>query len=264
MVDLTEAPRHGDPCRARDGLQPDVELDADDDEDAALAKAVALSIADAAGAPAAPCAWDVWSCPMCTLDNPAVADQCEACGERRRPTAAPRADAVPDVGGPEVAAVPAELRHVGPGDDLSLPVSTLVDAGSRCSARTAADGTAISHSGSSRNGTIVLLVDERERVANARPLGIYLDLRDQLADMSSGLQQLRAERQSLSLGDFVCMREASAGGSRLLNAVVERKRIGDLVTRSAKGAHVDQLRRMQLGPLRSCPVLRQSRQCIGG
>ncbi|KAL1527558.1 hypothetical protein AB1Y20_008946 [Prymnesium parvum] len=72
---------------------------------------------------------------------------------------------------------------------------------------------------------LVLFVDERERQSNANPLGMYLGLSGALGEMSS-----------------------SGGTRRRVDAgvVVERKRVGDLVARSASGDHMEQLRRLAL------------------
>ena len=50
--------------------------------------------------------------------------------------------------------------------------------------------------------------------------------------------------RSLKLGDFGWALEGADGELRVLPALVERKRIGDLVGRSAQGDHIEQLRRM--------------------
>ena len=93
---------------------------------------------------------------------------------------------------------------------------------------------------------VTILVDERERVTNKRPLGIYLDLVDLVGALGGGGESYAAERRDLHLGDFAWVR-----GGALVDGVVERKRIGDLVARSAQGDHVEQLRRMAISSCHS-------------
>lgn len=91
----------------------------------------------------------------------------------------------------------------------------------------------------------MVLVDERERQANSNPLSIYLNLRKAI-DEGVGVLGFECEvrRQTLALGDFGWALEGDDGELRVLPALVERKRIGDLVGRSAQGDHIEQLRRM--------------------
>ena len=60
--------------------------------------------------------------------------------------------------------------------------------------------------------------------------------------------QVRAE---LALGDFAWQAEDGT----LYNGLVERKKVSDLVSRSSSGAHLEQLRRMQLSPHSRCFLL---------
>ena len=124
-------------------------------------------------------------------------------------------------------------------------------------ASAASAGTAVAS-----EGEVVLLVDERERVSNSRPAGIYLDVHEDLQTLSrrlggagestDGIATYIAERHELGLGDFAWLRRSSGGvscaGEVLVDGLVERKRIGDLVSRSARGDHIEQLRRMALSP----------------
>ena len=95
-----------------------------------------------------------------------------------------------------------------------------------------------------------LLVDSRERVSNARPRQI-LDCAHrhlQTAKRNNGtvpdLIQCEVQRASLSLGDYGWL----LADGRVSSTVVERKRIGDLVGRSAFAsgvAHMEQISRLR-------------------
>ena len=83
---------------------------------------------------------------------------------------------------------------------------------------------------------IRLLVDSRERVSNDRPR--------QLLDRLAELSQCRAEIQSLKLGDYAWV----LADGHMASTVVERKRIADLVGRSAEAsgcAHMEQISRLR-------------------
>jgi ERCC4-type nuclease len=98
--------------------------------------------------------------------------------------------------------------------------------------------------------TVTILIDSRERSRNAAPRELRTGLQEQLRVgtlhdvwMSQKHDGIVMER-TLSCGDFAF--EASTGGrcSRL-SVVVERKLIGDLVHRSARGDHWNQCQRMR-------------------
>eukprot|EP00434_Breviolum_minutum_P007053 symbB.v1.2.006223.t3/scaffold340.1/size245066/9 len=97
---------------------------------------------------------------------------------------------------------------------------------------------------------VVLLVDDRERLRNLEPRRFF----------ESIAAEAMACRHHLKLGDFAwvlqpaspatpahCLESASMSLNHcpLVNLVVERKRIADLVGRSAVGDHLKQLRRME-------------------
>ena len=91
----------------------------------------------------------------------------------------------------------------------------------------------------------MLLVDERERQRNSNTLGLYLDLHGALDKAARVLQPpLSAERRSLASGDFGWVRVGADGDERQLPALIERKKVSDLVQRSSSADHLEQLRRM--------------------
>ena len=84
-------------------------------------------------------------------------------------------------------------------------------------------------------GELVLIVDERERGRNTNPLGIYLNVKAMLETAA----RLETRRETLQLADFAWARRRTlgAGGDEVLemtDVAIERKRMGDLVGRSAK------------------------------
>jgi ERCC4-type nuclease len=69
-------------------------------------------------------------------------------------------------------------------------------------------------------------------------VGIFLDLHEQLKGLTQGAEdQYEAVRCALSLGDFAWVQDGT-----LIDGCVERKKVGDLVSRSARGDHLDQVR----------------------
>lgn len=92
---------------------------------------------------------------------------------------------------------------------------------------------------------VVLLVDERERQRNSNTLGLYLDLNGALDKAARVLQPpLGTERRPLASGDFGWVRLGADGVERQLPALIERKKVSDLVQRSSSADHLEQLRRM--------------------
>lgn len=83
---------------------------------------------------------------------------------------------------------------------------------------------------------VVLLVDERERLRNTEPRRFFERIERTAA----------AGRRRLKLGDFAW----TLSGGPMVDLLLERKRIEDLVGRSAKGDHLRQLRRMERSGLR--------------
>jgi ERCC4-type nuclease len=92
-------------------------------------------------------------------------------------------------------------------------------------------------------GEIVLLVDERERSKNNNPLGIYLKVQ---ATLKAAADSWETRRATLQLADFAWARTNASDSMSMLDVVIERKRMGDLVGRSSKGDHIEQLRRLAL------------------
>lgn len=98
-----------------------------------------------------------------------------------------------------------------------------------------------------------LLVDDRERLQDADPRGVFERL------TTSGTEfGFKVTRRRLLLGDFAWV-EGGAGSSdddcQMVDCIVERKRISDLVGRSALGAHVKQLQRLESCGLRHAFLL---------
>merc|ERR1719362_464122 len=93
-----------------------------------------------------------------------------------------------------------------------------------------------------------LLVDSRERLRDIDPRGLF----ERTVAALTGLPA-RASRLQLQLGDFgwaVGPEDHTDAACVALDCVIERKRISDLVARSAKGDHARQLRRLE-----SCGLL---------
>lgn len=87
-----------------------------------------------------------------------------------------------------------------------------------------------------------LLVDDRERVRDADPRGILDRVARVVKDFGS------ASRQRLRFGDFMWASDSDASPNEeciALSCVIERKKISDLVGRSATGAHIRQLERLE-------------------
>jgi len=104
---------------------------------------------------------------------------------------------------------------------------------------------------------VEILVDDRERLRDIDPRGVLDRVRTAIDILKSDGIHGAASRRRLRFGDFVWL-----GGSLLrsgivgaiavrqapglvLGCIVERKRIADLVGRSASGAHVKQLERLE-------------------
>eukprot|EP00927_Polykrikos_kofoidii_P029674 TRINITY_DN25628_c1_g2_i1.p1 TRINITY_DN25628_c1_g2~~TRINITY_DN25628_c1_g2_i1.p1 ORF type:complete len:661 (+),score=95.92 TRINITY_DN25628_c1_g2_i1:1502-3484(+) len=88
-----------------------------------------------------------------------------------------------------------------------------------------------------------VLVDDRERLRDVEPRGI-------VERIAFGVKSQHAivSRHRLRFGDFIWVADAAGNGDAdcpVLGCVVERKRIADLVGRSAVGAHVRQLERLE-------------------
>ena len=136
----------------------------------------------------------------------------------------------------------AEEQRRGQGSPSARPDGSSI--GGASASGSASGGTA-RPSGTLPGARVVVLVDERERQANSNPLSIYLNLGKALDEGGGALGfACEVRRQTLKLGDFGWALEGADGELRVLPALVERKRIGDLVGRSAQGDHIEQLRRM--------------------
>jgi len=103
-----------------------------------------------------------------------------------------------------------------------------------------------------------LLVDDRERLRDSEPRGL-LD-RSQNAIDALRVDGVRAvvQRRRLRFGDFAWViggASSDVDACSVLPCVVERKRISDLVGRSATGAHVRQLQRLETCGLPHCFLL---------
>lgn len=94
---------------------------------------------------------------------------------------------------------------------------------------------------------VQLLVDDRERLRDADPRGLL----DRVIAATSGLGTV-VKRQRLHLGDFAWVigeAHAREEACTLLGCAVERKRLSDLVGRSASGIHVRQIERLEASGL---------------
>lgn len=106
---------------------------------------------------------------------------------------------------------------------------------------------------STQDVQIRLLVDDRERLKDSDPRGLLDRISTALRD-----SRLNVVRHRLQLGDFAWVAGAqscSSGKAAVLDCIVERKRICDLVGRSAVGAHVRQMQSMEACGLRRCFLL---------
>jgi len=98
-----------------------------------------------------------------------------------------------------------------------------------------------------------LLVDDRERLRDVEPRGLL----ERISSAVCG-PGVDVSRQRLRLGDFAWISGVESCSNQdglLLDCMVERKRISDLVGRSAVGAHVNQLRRLEFCGLKHCFIL---------
>lgn len=108
-----------------------------------------------------------------------------------------------------------------------------------------------SHSEGER--TVRLLVDQRERLKDTDPRGIL-----NLAAAAVQGPCLGVVQHCLPLGDFLWAAGPDSlprGAWQVLGCVLERKRVADLVGRSASGVHLKQLRRMELSGLHGAFLL---------
>jgi ERCC4-type nuclease len=101
---------------------------------------------------------------------------------------------------------------------------------------------------------LLILIDNRERDHNATPRHMRFELSRHLSKASGSLRQVwpsnlpvgEVEEDHLNYGDFafVLKRKISSGSQRL-PLTIERKRISDLVQRSSRAHHWQQLHRMR-------------------
>ncbi len=99
---------------------------------------------------------------------------------------------------------------------------------------------------------LVILIDNRERDHNATPRHMRIELSRHLTKNSGSLRQVwpshlplgDVDEDKLNYGDFAFVQEQSAGNQRL-PLTIERKRISDLVQRSSRAHHWQQLHRMR-------------------
>jgi ERCC4-type nuclease len=120
--------------------------------------------------------------------------------------------------------------------------------GSQTSAMMAVDRCSGHASPDDGTATVFLLVDQRERLRDVDPRGI---LNRASAAVQGPYQSVLQHR--LLLGDFLWttgLRACERSDWQVLNCVVERKRVSDLVGRSATGVHLRQMKRMELSGLR--------------
>lgn len=125
------------------------------------------------------------------------------------------------------------------------------EAGAAPAARAAALPDVDSHSEGER--TVRLLIDQRERLKDADPRGILNLAAAAVQGPGQGVLQ-----HCLPLGDFLWAAGPDSlprGAWQVLGCVIERKRVADLVGRSASGVHLRQLRRMELSGLHGAFLL---------
>jgi uncharacterized membrane protein YgcG len=222
-------------------------------------------LAAAATATAAAVSLGRWTCAVCTFaDNVSLMAVCEMCDTpappATQPAAPPAAASSAARKAPMAASAGMMKTLVELSDDTDEEEeSQLLAAAKAASLRAHVGGASVEEITTSSE--ITLLVDERERTMNANPLSIFLRVHKELENTE---QRWRAERHQLALGDFAWIRGGGGGGragaddappsgvpanARMLDLLIERKTIGDLVGRSAKGHHLEQLRRMQRAPL---------------
>lgn len=101
---------------------------------------------------------------------------------------------------------------------------------------------------------LLILIDNRERDHNATPRHMRFELSRHLSKASGSLQQVwpsnlpvgEVEEDQLNYGDFAfVLKRKQSSGSQRLPLTIERKRISDLVQRSSRAHHWQQLHRMR-------------------
>ncbi|GAQ82698.1 hypothetical protein KFL_001200220 [Klebsormidium nitens] len=120
---------------------------------------------------------------------------------------------------------------------------------------TAEPGSAPSASGRKQGGEVggvrrvTVVVDETERQTNSNPNSVYLELHRQHEALHAvaGVA-LAAEKHKLETGDYLWLAETDEG-SFVLDTVIERKTMSDLVTRSVTNAHLKQIQKMRASGL---------------
>jgi ERCC4-type nuclease len=147
-----------------------------------------------------------WACDVCTFLNPSRALVCDACGKKRDSTTCT-----------------SSIKSNSPRTPLP-------------------------------QRRICCIIDDRERHKNNDPNSIYNNTRKALNEASEkGNLLLSAARHNLALGDYQWAADTrqdddfeddEMGEAAVLQYVVERKTIGDLVGRSRQGDHLSQLRRL--------------------
>lgn len=99
---------------------------------------------------------------------------------------------------------------------------------------------------------LVILIDDRERDHNATPRHMRIELSRHLSKSNGSLRRVwpsyipegDVDEAKLNYGDFAFVQKHSSGSSRL-PLTIERKRISDLVQRSSRAHHWQQLHRMR-------------------
>ena len=113
-------------------------------------------------------------------------------------------------------------------EEISPPPQPLM---ARLAARAASTSTAAPPPAAA-SSEVCLLVDERERERNSRPLGIYLDLHKSVESLPAmpNRCELSVDRQTLSLGDFAwsgengrCSISSSSGSASATSSAAPRK-----------------------------------------
>ena len=101
---------------------------------------------------------------------------------------------------------------------------------------------------------LVILIDDRERDHNATPRHMRIELSRHLTKKSGSLHQVwpsylplgEVDEDKLNYGDFAfVLKWEQLSGSQRLPLTIERKRISDLVQRSSRAHHWQQLHRMR-------------------
>ena len=105
---------------------------------------------------------------------------------------------------------------------------------------------------SDQHPLLTILIDNRERSRNHKPRELRTELTKELASVSfrnawpPELPCAAVEEHNLHYGDFAFVDSSNNGGrQKRLSVVVERKRVADLVQRSAYGDHWKQISRMR-------------------